>query len=503
LATGSDVTGSGVGARLATLSRDPQGWLALFLGLQLVLWTLVPWALATSLPLDVVSDGLSWGHELQWGYYKHPPLPSWMVELSFDTLGDAGPFLLSQIAVVVTGVFVFLLGRAMMPARWAAVGTLLLAGVFYFSVPTPEFNNNVSQMPFWAGTSLAYFMALKTRRMTWWLMLGVSAALGVLCKYSTGLLLITVLLHAASSHEGRSVFRSSGPYVAVAVCLALLTPHLLWLLDHGFPSLHYAVSRAGHAPTVAVRILTPVKFLLAQVADIAPAFVVAAVAGLLPRDWAKDNEDLRFLLWLTLGPPLLSCAIAIASGLGLRDMWGAPMWNLVGLLIVLAAQPRWQTAALARLPAALGLVFGIGLTAYILAKEVVPALENKPSRTQWPDRALAQTFSRTFRELTHQPLRIVAADGWIGGLVAMRTDPRPSVWIDGSQEKSPWITPAAIAQDGALVLWRADKRNEPPPALASLPGLEIMGFKRFSWPRTPGAVPLQIGYGIIRAKAVP
>jgi hypothetical protein len=33
-----------------------------------------------SLPLDVVSDGLSWGHEWQWGYYKHPPLPSWEVE---------------------------------------------------------------------------------------------------------------------------------------------------------------------------------------------------------------------------------------------------------------------------------------------------------------------------------------------------------------------------------------------------------------------------------------
>ncbi len=488
----------GAAAPPGTLLRGPQGWLALFLGAQLLFWTLIPWSLAISLPLDVVSDGLAWGHEFQWGYYKHPPLPSWMVEVFFDLLGDLGPFLLSQIAVVSTCILVFLLGRAMMPPRWAAVGTLLLAGVFYFSIPTPEFNNNVAQMPLWAGASLAYYMALRTRRATWWLVLGVTAALGLLCKYSTALLLVSMLLHAAGTPSARSVFRSPGPYVAVALCLFILTPHLLWLYHHGFPSLHYAVDRAGHASTVAGRIVSPARFLFAQLVDIAPALIVAAIAGLLPRWWPGENEERRFLLWLTLGPPLLSCVLALASGLGLRDMWGAPMWNLVGLLIVVAARPQWKGAVLARLPVAIAFLFGLGLAGYVLAKEVVPAHENRPSRTQWPDRAMAETFSAAFRQATHRPLRIVAADGWIGGLVAMRTNPRPSVWIDGSTAKAPWITQKALQRDGALVLWRAKKGTSPPPDLASLPGLTIMGTKRFPWPRSPGATPLEIGFGIIR-----
>src|ERR1700741_1064067 len=98
----------------------PWTWLGVLILAQLVCWALVPWLLETSLPLDVVSDGLSWGHEWQWGYYKHPPLPSWTDEVFFDSFGDIGPFLLSQIAIVATYIFVFLLGREIMPSRWAA-----------------------------------------------------------------------------------------------------------------------------------------------------------------------------------------------------------------------------------------------------------------------------------------------------------------------------------------------------------------------------------------------
>src|ERR1700683_2990562 len=104
----------------ALLHAHPLRALLLFAGTQILIWTLVPWALGMSLPLDVVSDGLSWGHEWQWGYYKHPPLPSWTVELFFDGLGDLGPFLLSQIAIAATYGFVFFLGREIMPVRWAA-----------------------------------------------------------------------------------------------------------------------------------------------------------------------------------------------------------------------------------------------------------------------------------------------------------------------------------------------------------------------------------------------
>lgn len=463
----------------------------------------MPWHFSWSLPLDVVSDGLSWGHEWQWGYYKHPPLPSWIVELFFEALGNVGPYLLSQLAVAITYGFVFLLGRSFLPARWAATAALLLVGVYYFSIPTPEFNHNVAQMPFWAAASYFYYRAWKSGSLHWWFALGAAGGLGLLAKYSTALLLGAMLAHCLFTRTARAALATVGPYLAILVCIAVVSPHLVWAIHAGFPTLHYAVSRAGIAASAAGRIAAPFKFLLAQAVDIAPAFVAAAIAGLLPRDTAQlaRNENLQFLLWLTLAPPLFACLLSLATGLGVRDMWGAPMWNLTGLIIVEAVGADRHTASLPRLALCVTGLFAVGLCGYLLANVFVPQWENKPSRIQWPARQLSESFAGTWENREHRPLAIVASDSWLGGLVAADARPRPSVWIDASFVKSPWITPDRVAREGALVLWRIRGGTGPPAAMSRIPGFEILGTKSFAWPSTPGAEPLRVGYGIVPPRA--
>jgi 4-amino-4-deoxy-L-arabinose transferase-like glycosyltransferase len=142
---------------LETIEKRPRDAAYLFIIAQVVIWTLVPFFIAISLPLDVVSDGLGWGHEWQLGYFKHPPLPSWLVEAFFDAMGDMGPFLLSQLAIAVTCLFVLALGRATISERRAAIGTMLLVGVYYFSVPSAEWNHNVAQMPAWAAMTFFFY----------------------------------------------------------------------------------------------------------------------------------------------------------------------------------------------------------------------------------------------------------------------------------------------------------------------------------------------------------
>ena len=484
----------------ASPSRGPalHAWLVTLVLAQLVFWTVLPWLFARSLPLDVVSDGLAWGHEWQWGYYKHPPLPSWAVEVFFDACGDIGPFLLSQICVAATYIFVYLLGRAMMPERWAVVGTLLLAGVFYFSIPTPEFNHNVAQMPLWAAACLCYFKAWKSDKAQWWLAFGATAGLGLLTKYSTALLLCAMFGHFVTSRGWKRAVFSTGPLLAVAVCLLILSEHLLWLFRNGFPTLRYAAARAGLPSGAGRRLLSPLKFVAAQAVDIAPAVVLAWICGLRPAARiSRGGENLRFLLWMVLGPPILVVLGSLLTGLGERDMWGAPMWNLTGLLIVLAAASRWDAAATKYIAAGTVVLFAIGLAVYFIANVLVPERENRPSRIQWPDRQIAQTFAAAWRQQVHRPLRIVAADGWLGGLVAMRSVPRPSVWTDADYVKAPWITPESVKHDGVLVLWRIRPGRALPRVLAALGGVRILGQKTFGWPDNPGAEALKIGFAIL------
>jgi hypothetical protein len=213
---------------------------------------------------------------------------------------------------------------------------------------------------------------------------------------------------------------------------------------------------------------------------------------------ASRDESLNFLLWLTLEPPLFTFLLSLAAGLGARDMWGTPMWNLTGLVIVQATASGRDLVSGYRLGLCLSVLFVIGLGGYLLANVFVPEWENKPSRIQWPARELSESFSETWRNREHTPLGIVAADGWLGGLIAMDARPRPSVWIDASFVKSPWITSARVAQEGALVVWRVRDGSGPPSALARTPGLRVLGVKSFGWPSTPRAQPLRVGYGLVR-----
>lgn len=487
------------------MSKGPPALLlvALLIAIQAVVWTAVPLLAGRSLPLDVVSDGLAWGHEWQWGYYKHPPLPSWEVELFFDTLGDLGVYLLSQITIGVTYLFVYLLGRELMAQKWAAAGTLLTACIYYFSIPTPEFNHNVAQMPLWAAIVYAYFLAVRDNSTRAWSLLGVLAGVALLTKYAAAVLLAVVLIHFLAGPERRVLLRNRGPYLSIVLCGAILAPHIVWLVHHHFPTLSYATRRAGQSAGMVHRLLAPLHFLLTQLLDISPAILVAAIAGFIGRESWKTilppDRNLRFLLTFTFGPAVLTCALSLLTGMGLRDMWGAPMWDLFGLLLVYATRTRWSQVSWKRLSVCMGAAFVLLPAAYVLSTAIVPAMRGKPSRTQWPDTAMAHAFEDAFRQMTGHPLRIVAADGWLGGLIAARSASRPSVFTDGSLAEAPWITPERLAQQGALVLWQ--NAGPIPRSLRAIPGFEPRGTKQFAWPGSAWRKPLVIGWGIVPVRS--
>ena len=486
---------------LDTIEQRPRDAAYLYIIAQVTIWTLVPFFIAISLPLDVVSDGLGWGHEWQLGYFKHPPLPSWLAELSFDAMGDMGPFLLSQLAIAVTCLFVFALGRQMMGERKAAIGTVLLAGVYYFSLPSAEWNHNVAQMPVWAAMVYLFYRALRDGRVQWWLLLGFAAGIGLMMKYSTAVLMAVMFLYLLSDREGRARLLAAGPYIALIVCLVTIAPHLWWLQQNNFPSLHYAAERAGTHTGIVSRILLPFKFLFTQFTDLIPAILLAALAGLFGRDMtapADGNDDGRFLLWMGLGPALLTALLSLIAGLGLRAMWGAPMWNLTGLIIVYFVGARAERASFARL--------GIGTLALLILMPALywfttsygPEQRGHVARSAWPDKPMARSFDQQYQILTGQPVQIVAGDGWLAGLIAMRSSPRASVFTDGDMKQAPWITPQRLAQQGALVVWRIEKGDgAPPPGLAGLPHFKNEGIMQFSWPRARKAPMLTVGWGIV------
>ncbi len=457
---------------------------------QALVWTLAPALTHSAPPLDVV-EMLVWGREGVVATYKHPNLPGLLLEavrlLSFGALWPA--YLLAQACVAASFAAVYLLGRDLLGPGRAAAGTLLLTGVFYYSWPTPEVNHNLVQMPLWAWTCLALWRSAASGRIVWWLLLGVFAGLSLWAKYSSGLLLAAAGLWILLDGQARAQLARIGPWAALAVFAVVAAPQAQYLVETGFLPLDYALARAGSG-----RPDGPLSFLLTQAADHAVFLLMALGAGLAGRGAARlppgEARARRFLLVMGLLPAFLAALAAGVTGMGLKDMWGMPMFNLSGLLLLALLPGRFGGRRLARIALFAAVLLALVPAAYAASVLLRAERSDKPSRVVWPQEEIAARLLRAYENETGAMPRIVAGPVWEAGLVALAAPGGPSVSIDADERKAPWVSAEDIGRKGALVVWRTD--SEPAPGLVALAAGRTTTEETFRWSGSATARPIRI-----------
>ena len=469
---------------------------------QIVAWTLAPTLSHTALPLDVV-EGAFWGREGAILSYKHPNLPGLLIEAAYRLTGAYGwpDYLLSQLFVGATYYLVYRLGRDLFGPVAGSAGALLLAGCFYFSWPTPEFNHNLAQMPIWAAFAFVLWRAVASNAPALWLIVGLVAALGMYAKFSTSVLLVYGVLWLLLDSRGRACLATRRPWLGLAFFAIAVTPLAVQLARIDFMPLTYAASRSGVGAGFW-------SFVRAQVADILGMLAITGFALLWPKRNSTNITDAAevalvadrgraglFLAIIGLGP--IAAAAAVAATFGAKQMWTAPMLNLVGLLIVLPLRRRLDRQVLTRIAsAALALTIILPL-GYAGALVVQPYLDaQRPPRALWPQAALSRRMTAIWSEATHSPLKIVGGDDWVAGLVGLDTPDRPSIYTGLDPRIAPWVTPERLAKQGVLVLWE-DRGNGMPAGMQTLAAGNSHGEEGFAWSRSSKARPLKIGYIII------
>ena len=441
---------------------------------QLCILTLLPTLGSSSPPLDVV-EGWLWAPHWLLGTYKHPPMPAWTMEALYALIPAPvfGPYLLSQLAIAITYLLVFLIGARLMDRGRAAAGTLLLAGSFYFTVSTIEYNHNVLQMPVWAA--IIYVVArLRARPSSWWLwlLLGCIGGFGLYVKYEVAVLLAAVVVYSFMDRSLRGQYLTPRPYVAAILALLLFAPHAKWLVDSGFQPFGYAAKRAAHASSP----WRPFGFLATQVADHLAMLVLLAIAGIRTIRRGEPagvaSGDMLLLRFMTFGPLLITVAAGIALQAGLRDMWGMPMFTTAGLWAVAEIGRHWPRAALMRLTAAamaIVLVVAIALAA-------LPSLRDKKPRTGWPAEEIARQAGALWQARVGTPLALVGGDDWwLPGLVAIDHPSRPSVIIGDDLSRSPWVSPEDVRTKGVLYLSQSGSAAPAYCASETLPEPIVLG----------------------------
>ena len=395
--------------------------LIFFLFAHLIIWTLIPSITNTNLPLDTI-EALAWGNNLDWGYSKHPPLSAWFLEFFFRIFGnqDWSYYLLSQIFVISSFIIVWRLSFDFFQNQiLRLISVLLLEGICFYNFTSPEFNVNVCQLPFWALTVYFCWKGLKQNDIASWLFFGLFAGLGILSKYIFIYLLIAVSLFFIYLIIKKELnFKC---LVSLISFLTILLPHLIWLLEHNYITVDYALFRSLGDPLTGLKgpiflehIFYPLIFLLKQIGILVPFFIMLffIIMKFKTKINYKDKKFL-FLLSITILPIILMFITSIATGTRIRTMGMTPFYLFIGIFSIYVFQNKIKLEKLKNFFSIFLFLFIFFPISYFLV-----SFNKSNERTDYPGDKISQIVQTQWEKNFSNDIELVVGYGWIDGWYA-------------------------------------------------------------------------------------
>lgn len=451
---------SGQRGWMAWIEAYPGRAFAGFLALHAAVWTALPTLLYPNLPLDLI-EALMYGREWQLGYDKLPPLPWWLIEIVYQIAGhDFAYYLLAEISVCAAFTLIYAAARPLVGAVGALISVLIIDGLHYFNYTAAKFNHDVIQLPFWALAGFSLHRALRERRLADWLLLGLALGLSLWAKYFVVVLMAPMVAFALVDREARKVLATAGPYIAAAIALVTVAPHVVWLIKTDFLPLAYAEHRAVLPRGWYDHLWHPLQFTVSQLFFMLPSLIVAGPL-FLPRRRpdepaakpSADAFDRRIVAWLAFGPVAIVLAMAAVSGRGVVAMWGYPLWLFLGLWLVMHARCAPEGPRLARIVASWAIVFACLALAFYANYDILPRFDHRYRAVFFPGGGLGREITERYHAIAGKKLTYVIGTMWDGGNLAHYSPDQPRVLVDGEPQRTPWIDLNDLRRKGAVVVW--------------------------------------------------
>ena len=419
------------------LKKNSQKAFYLFLFLHLSLWTLVPSLSNINLPLDTI-EALAWGSNLDWGFNKHPPFSAFAVEFFFTIFGnnDWAYYFLSQIFVLIAFYFVWKVSYELLKDKfYALLSVLLLSGIYFYNYTTPEFNVNVSQLPFWALSVYFFWRGINLNKNLDWILFGIFSAFGFLSKYLFIYILLALFIFFILNFKKYK--KSLNKYFfSIAISLAILTPHFFWLFENNFITIFYGLTRSGVTEFNYIdHFKNPIIFLIKQFIILIPFFLMFYVMiKKFKFSINKKNKDIIFLFSINLIPIALIFTTSIITGAKIRTMWMTPFYLFFGTLFVSLFKNFIDIKKIKKF-------YYVFLFFFILSPSVYLAisLTDETKRTDYPGKEIARLVQNKWDDNFVNEIKIVIGDEWSAGNLSYHLYSRP-IWINDLKNKTSNIT---------------------------------------------------------------
>jgi 4-amino-4-deoxy-L-arabinose transferase-like glycosyltransferase len=419
------------------------------------------------------AEAFAWGRQFLGGYGRHPVLTGWIAGIWYSVFpaSDWASYLLSRIMTSVSLAGIFLLARRALDARRATLIVLaLMLYPLFIGAKSDRYNNYQVLLALLPLLFWAFLNAYETCTTASGALLGLIGGAAAITIYSAALGLGAVGLAAIVHPQRGRFFGSPAPWVALAVFVVVLSPHLVWLVRHDFPTLHWA----GKQLHTGTELKDSWRMLVHQAGLVAIPVLVAALT-LLP--WRATpaaqrpprKPDAILVLVIAAVLVFVPTLAAIPLHVKLKLEWGDALFFIVPVAL-LATMP-WlavRRRAVARM--ALVAAVATALQAIVSPFYALATFEERPDRdTFTPTSELAREVTRLWHARFASPLPIVVATFDLAAPVAFYSPDHPRMFADSPDpprvfasdqpEFSPWIDfPADLDRNGFVgICYQGDR----------------------------------------------
>jgi hypothetical protein len=458
--------------------------------LLLGLWTLSGALINPGIMGDNIEQ-LIWVHSLEMGYYKHPPMPTWLLGLGVALAGwqwwltDLTAFF----CLAVTALFTYLIAMQLASHRAAQMTVLLWGLQLSTSWRAHHYSHNTPLVMWVAISAWCAIHAAQYKTLRWWMLYGAACGLAMLTKYQAIVSLSAMTLACLQVNSWRDAATWRGIAVAVATGLIVFSPNLVWLIRHDFLPWQYTSRFLDDSAAGKTDLQMALSFSVQQLRFLGLALLAVLLTMLLFRRRPASTHALalasRARVWvthLTLTPFILVIALGLAD-VQLQNQWGIQILQFIFVPLVLWLNRRGHASVRQMLAVVLA------VHALALSVQIAQAWQARTQGWQgsgdhtYPARQLASAAMQDWQRVTACPLRYVAGPGYEAGIIAAFSGQRVQVFEGASTLQNPWIDPADVRTQGSIVV--AYARGQLPSNAAAIGGITLT---QAAQPRRPAQV---------------
>ncbi|MEO6563878.1 MAG: glycosyltransferase family 39 protein, partial [Nitrosospira sp.] len=188
----------------------------------------------------------TYAQHMDLSFYDHPPMVAWLIWLGTAIFGNTefGVRIGAFVCGLITMGYLYALARNLYDKTTAMRTVLLLAVLPFYFATGMVMTADAPLVAAWAATLYYMERALLGERNWAWLGMGIAFGLGILSKYTLGLLGPAALLFVILDPASRRWLYRPHAYLAAALALLLFSPVIIWNMEHNWASITFQSQRA-------------------------------------------------------------------------------------------------------------------------------------------------------------------------------------------------------------------------------------------------------------------